>query len=234
MKIFRLLPILAALSVTAGALGQGADPFDVHVSDMKILTLKMIQKEIGLTEAQRSKMNAASTAEQGLASAELKRSKGKPDQKKMLGYYTDLRQKVFAVLTPPQVKRLRELTLQETGLVALANQEVATRVGLSAAGLKKIRDIIVSHQKQFETLESNAKKPIYLQYKDKNPKNEAEATALKKEFAAKMQAVDQQLRPQVKSILDSGTNDVLHSLTPAQKAAWTALMGKPFNGKIKQ
>jgi hypothetical protein len=229
MKFSRIF-LTALIALVAGAAFSQQGSFDFHVADMKIVQLKAIQKELGITEAQRNKMNAAADAERASLTAEYKRTKGKPDDKVMIGYYRTLRTKVLNMLSPAQMKRLRELTLQETGLVSLANGEVAARVGISAPELKKIRASIVSHQKQFESIEAAAKRPVLQEFKAKKPKSQAEGDALKKQFSQKMQSIDQKLRPQVTAIMTEGTNQILAALTPAQKAAWKVLLGKPFTG----
>ena len=200
----------------------------MHVADMKILQLKPVQKEIGLSEAQRSQMNVAADAERSQAQAEYKRTSGKPDPKKMRVYYGTLRVKVFAILTSGQLHRLAQLTLQETGLVALADQEVATAVGLSSGQLKKIRDTIVNQTKAFDSAEGSAKRPIFNKYKGMKPKNKAEGEALQKQFTQELQAADAQLRPQVRAIMKKGTADILGILTPDQKAKWKQILGKTF------
>ena len=69
------------------------------------------------------------------------------------------------------------------------------------------------------------------QYKDRKPKNQAEADALRKEVAAKLNPVRARFLPQFQAIGKETDVAMLAVLTPAQKSAWAALKGPAFKAK---
>jgi hypothetical protein len=223
-----LRSLLSATVLLLGAWSARADDFDRHVADIHILQLKAVQRELGVSEDQRARMNQA--ADQNRAdlkaySQQLDASKGKPDESRVLSYYLQLKDQVLNDLTPQQVRRLREITLQRAGFVGLADGVVARRVGLSAAQLKAVRQDIVSGEKQARELTDKIRKPIIARYKNANPKTNKEARAIMDKFDKEMAHA---LGPKLKSLEQAHRRKMLALLTPAQTKAWKALQGRPF------
>ncbi|MEZ5163708.1 MAG: hypothetical protein R2688_08140 [Fimbriimonadaceae bacterium] len=78
--------------------------------------------------------------------------------------------KVVGVLTAGQLKRLREITLQNAGPVAMMDPTVAKKIGLSDSQLKSIRSRFDSDAKKADGIQEKAFKPIIDKYKAKKPK----------------------------------------------------------------
>ncbi len=228
-----LLPFL----VLAGA-ARAQESFDAHVADVGLLQAKQIQTDVGITAAQRDKMNVAATAYRGQVAAYGKQLKAlgqtSPDQAKMRGMFDVLKKQVIAVLTPAQVRRVRELTLQRLGLISLTDDVVAKRVGLSPAQVGRLKAAFQAGRANFQKLQQTAQQaaqPVVVQYKDRKPKTPAEAEALRKEVAAKLAPVRARFLPQFQAIGKETDVAMTAVMTPAQKAAWAALKGPPFKAK---
>ncbi len=217
--------------VALAAHGLAQTDFDRQIVNIRILESKPIQAEIGITAAQRAQMNVAADAHRQKIAAyekELQRTHAKPDGKRIFGFFVELRKKVVAQLTAPQLKRLRELTLQSNGLASLADSAVAKRVGLSASQLKTIRSAIESDHKAIASIEESVAKPILARYRGMKPSSPQQGKALEEKFHQEMTAASNRARPRLEAIVKKDRAKVLGALSPAQKATWQALLGKPF------
>jgi F0F1-type ATP synthase membrane subunit b/b' len=134
-------------------------------------------------------------------------------------------------LTPPQLKRLREISLQQAGLIALLDQQVATRIGVTPAQLKSMRAQVSASNKQIQAIEKKASFPVFEQYKDKHVKTKQEAEAMRKEFQGKMAAAAATVRPQIAALVSDERTKLLGSLNQPEINKYKALMGKPFAEK---
>src|SRR4051812_29884919 len=131
-RIYALLLVLAAVSA-GGAFGApgGMDQFDLHVSSLRILQDRSVQAELGVTTAQRAKMDKFAdgyNSDLNAYLAELKKQNKADEQlpdETMSMMLARLKQSVMAVLTPSQLKRLREISLQAYGLNGLMDDTVA-------------------------------------------------------------------------------------------------------------
>src|SRR5204862_7546445 len=119
-----------------------------------------------VTEAQRKKMNdAAATHRTRLTTydAQQKMAKVKDTNEqsaaKLKGYYDELKKGVFSSLTPEQLKRLRELSLQRAGLVSLLEEVVAKKIGLTGAPHENFRKIFTDGAKSAQDLQRATLKP---------------------------------------------------------------------------
>ena len=90
----RLLPLLAALPLAAAAFAQGKiDIFDAHCADITILQSKAVQKEVGISEAVRKKLNEQATWHQGQLQAldsEIRTQKKDPRSAEIQGKVANL------------------------------------------------------------------------------------------------------------------------------------------------
>ncbi|RYG24164.1 hypothetical protein EON82_11650 [bacterium] len=230
----RLFPLLVSgFVLAASASAQVA--FDKRAADIGLLQAKPVQTDVGITAAQRTKMNAAADKHRKSLQDYEKTLKAlgttTPDKRRMLGFFETLKSDVFAVLTPPQIKRLRELTLQRLGLIALTDEQVAKKVGLSAAQVTKLKTAFQNGRTKFMNLQQSTAKPILAPYEGRKPKTQAEATALRTEIEGKLKVASARVKPQLVAIGKQTDAAMLAVLTPAQKATWTALKGRPFKGK---
>jgi hypothetical protein len=219
------------------ALAFGADAFDKHSSDIQILQVKGIQTELGVTPGQRTKMNTYAQSHSAKLRAyetqlreKAKTDKDvKPDQKVLLGYFQQLREGVLSSLTDKQLKRLRELSLQKSGLVGLLDSQVAAKVGVPAAKLTQLRSTYEAGARKSAELEQAAMNRALADLKDRKPKDEAEGKKLQEEAQRRLQAEGKNLQPQILKIQNETRTKMLALLTQSEKDKYKALQGSPFN-----
>lgn len=231
MKALILAP-LALLSNLALA-----DAFDEQIASIQLLQSKPVQKELGITQAQRAAMNKYADefnkkAEAYQADLAKKSDGGKKQvqrdiaqETKMLG---ELKQKVLSQLSQAQIKRLRELSLQAVGVTALGDDAVAAKVGLSTEQKNKIRKLVQAGlegaNKIMEAAHQRASKGI------PTPKNQAEAEKATKTYNTRIAEEQKKIQPSLDKIRADTIKNVLAVMNPNQKAAWNALQGKIFKG----
>lgn len=230
----RLLPLLVSgIALVSSAYAQ--IDFDKRAADVGLLQAKQIQSEVGITAAQRTKMNAAADRHRKNLQDYEKTLKAlgssTPDKQRLLGYFETLKNDVFAALTPAQIRRLRELTLQRLGLVALTDPQVAKKAGLSDAQVTKLKNAFQAGRTKFVTLQQSTAKPILAPYAGRKPKTQAEATALRTEIEGKLKVASNRVKPRLVAIGKETDAAMMAVLTPAQKSAWAALKGRPFKAK---
>lgn len=238
MRIASLLLGLLAVSVSA----QPMDPFDFEMASVILLQDKAVQKHLKVTEGQRSGMNKFADTHRGKMDAyrvqleKAQKDKNKPlpvDARKMDQMFLDMKQGVLRLLTPVQLKRLREISLQQVGFMALTDPKVGKRVGLTAAETKKISATYEAGMKEAEDIARAAQAQLNVQLAEmrkKKPKDAKEEEALMKEAQKKAQALEARIDPQIEKVRLGTRKKVLDGLTPKQRQAWNALLGAPFRG----
>lgn len=224
-----LLPVvLVAISAS-----HAQPAFDKSICDIGLLTVESVKKEIGLTTAQRAAMNkhAAPFNEMGKKMQD-KLAKGqKPteaEQRKISDLREQLRNKVLGELTPAQLKRLREITLQEAGLMALASDEIVAKLGMSKDQAGKVRSSIRSGMERSAKIMTEAQKRLENEFKSKKPKTKAEEEKLSKQFQARLDEEMRKAKPQVERIAKETETKTMALLSAQQRSTWTALKGKAF------
>lgn len=229
----RSLLLLPVLLLAGAALAQ--DTFETHVADVGLLQAKQVQTDVGITAAQRAKMNAAADAHKKRLEEYQKQMRAlgsmTPDKRKLQGFFETLKKDVFAVLTKPQIARLRELTLQRLGLISLTDKQVADRVGLSPTQVLGLRKAFESGRTKFVAAQQAAAGPILAPYKGRKPKSQEEAAALRKEIEGKLKTASVRVKPQLEAIGKQTDAAMLAVLTAPQRAKWTALKGRPFKAQ---
>lgn len=229
------LSILALIAMTTSVQAQAPDPFDFHCADIGILQVKQVQSEVGITEAQRKAMNdAAATHKTRLATYEAQQKAAKTKdtqpqtQAKLRGYFDELKKGVLRALKPTQLKRLRELTLQRAGLLALLDDLVAKKIGLSGASYESFRKTFSDGAKQAGEIERTNLKPIFDKYSAKRPKDDAERKQLETQMRGELDAASKRIAPQIQQLQASTQQKLIGLLSAPQKTAWQALLGQPF------
>ena len=230
----RAFTLFALIALAATAL---ADAFDNQIASVQLLQTKAVQKELAITEAQRSKMNVFAQEFNKQAEAyrnELnkKSNNGKiqvtPDRNREIAMLNQLKTKVLGTLSAVQVKRLREISLQAVGVTALGDDAVAQKIGLSETQKKQIRDLVgkglTGANKLIQDANQRAMKGIA------QPKNEAEAKKAQEVFQKRSVAEQQKIKGQVEKIRSTTITGVMAILNAKQKSTWNALLGKPFIG----
>lgn len=215
-----------------------SDPFDYHCADVVLLQAKQVQTELKITEAQRAKMNdAAATHKTRLTTyeAQQKAAKTKDTQQqagvKLKSYFDELKKGVFTSLNAAQLKRLREITLQRAGLLALLDDVVAKKINFTGASYTKFRTTFTEGAKQAGNIERASLKPIFDKYepKMKAAKTAAERQQVEAQMRPELESAGKKIGPQIQSLQAETQKKLVGILTPAQKTAWQALLGKPFN-----
>ena len=233
-----LLACLAAIQAHA----QKPDPFDLEVGSVILLQNKSVQKELKVTDKQRASMNKFADAHRAqllkyqkeLEAKQKDKTKPLPvDTKRMDAMFGDMKSGVMGQLTAVQARRLREISLQQLGFVALTDESVAKRVGMSAADQKKVKDAYNAGLKEADQIAQGAQAQLEIQLQDlkkRKPKDDKEQKAIMKEAEAKAEALRKKVDPQIEKVQAKTRDTVLSLLTPAQRAAWKKLLGTPFKG----
>lgn len=230
-----ILPLLMASAVTASA---QVDPFDYHCADVILLQAKQVQTELKVTEAQRGKMNdAAATHKTRLTTyqAQQQAAKTKDTQPqtatKLKGFFDELKKGVFGSLNAAQLKRLREITLQRAGLLALLDDVVAKKINFAGANYTTFRNTFSNGAKEAGNIERTNLKPILDKYEPRvrAAKTPDERKQVEAQMRPELEAASKKIAPQIQSLQAETQKKLVALLTPAQKTAWQALLGKPFN-----
>lgn len=240
MHLRSLLLILAAAPVTVLAQAQS---FDFYACNIALLQDKGVQGEIGVTEAQRTKLNTHATWYNGETQKLQKQgAAAKTDAerqaiaKKFQGLIGPMKDRCLKVLTPGQIKRLRELSLQLEAPAVLLDEKVAKQVGISMDQLKKMRSTYESNVNKAKKLQEGTFRPIMQKYDGlakkaqslEKAKKEAELKRLQAALDKEMKAAGAKIQPQVAKLGTDTRNGLLKALTPAQKSAYEKLLGKAY------
>lgn len=227
----------AALTIglIVAAIAARADTFDRQVASIVLLQNQQVQKELKITETQRTKMNTFAEAfnkEQKAYIEKLEKASNggktqpKRDTAKEMAMVNSLKTKVLSLLTEKQVVRLRQISLQAIGVAALADDTVAKRIGLNKTQIDKIRSIVQKGldegQKISDGAMAEAQKGI------KKPTNEAEQKKASAEFDKKWKVYGPPAQKKLNAVRTRTISDVMTVLTSGQKATWTSLTGPIF------
>ncbi|MBL8068076.1 MAG: hypothetical protein JNM28_06480 [Armatimonadetes bacterium] len=214
-----------------------AQSFEEKTANVDLLREKPVQTELGITDALRDKMNKVAD-EFNKNSNELLEAFKKdnpnaqgPDEalvKKINTFKLDLNRKILKLLSPAQVKRLSEITLQILGYQALLSDDVAKKIGLDAAQSKKLRDGFTSLNRQVQEVQQKALKPIYDKYGKQQPKNEEEAKALQEKANKEAQEVAKSAEPELTKLRNEWLTLVKKTVKAIQLNRFEALQGQPF------
>lgn len=229
---------LILFPVLLGLFGQGlADDFDYHVASLVLLQVKEVQKEVGISEAQRKKLNTHAEWHKGQLKAyadqldkqatALKKDVP-PDEAKLQSLFAELKKRAFKELTPAQLKRLREVSLQQLGFSALNDSVVAKKVGLNDDQLTRVRKTFELGFNEAAGIERDAVQSAVKPYQDKKPKDEAERDKIMKEAEEKAEGARKKVSTRVDQIREFTRTKIMGILTPEQRNKFEALKGKPF------
>lgn len=209
-----------------------ADDFDKKVAVIYLLQDKKVQAELKITEAQREKMNKLSEPYNKKVKAITdkvgKNGPTEAQQKELNAEITKLRASVLNLLTAPQLKRLRELSLQAIGLGALADDVVAAKLGLNQKQVTKIRSELSAGMKALEEAQMDFHKRAMKDIKE--PKTDKEREAAAKLYQSRIEKMSKEIETKLSSIRKNTESKVLACLTAEQKTAWKNLNGKWYTG----
>jgi Spy/CpxP family protein refolding chaperone len=147
-RLAQLVLALAALALLAGpALAQRGRGMFGGGSPAMLLTQKSVQEELKLTPEQVKKVEAFAAKQretfQGLRDLDQDARREKMQQLAKEGEQT-----VKDTLNADQQKRLRQISLQQQGAFALANPQIAKKLGLSDDQQAKIKDVMADAQEK--------------------------------------------------------------------------------------
>jgi len=238
---FRSLLILVA-AAPATLLAQ-AQSFDFYACNIALLQDKGVQSEIGVTEAQRKNLNTHAAWYNGETDKLQKQgAAAKTDAerqaiaRKFQALIGPMKERCLKVLTPGQIKRLRELSLQLEAPAVLLDERVAKQVGVSADQLKKMRATYEANVGKAKKLQESTFRPIMQKYdglakkaeKLEKSKKEAELKRLEAAMKKEMEAAGAKIKPQAAKLGSETRSGILKALTPAQKSAYDKLLGKAY------
>lgn len=211
MRKFVVLSLLLGLSglLVAGAQppGPGGQPkAPDHPAGPPLLALlneKSIQADLKMTPDQNQKLSTAMTRLQTDMRAAFAQS---PDQgrQRMQQLIKASDQAALEVLTEPQKKRLRQITLQMQGSLAFADPDVAKRLHLTEDQQSRIQAINAGVRKQLDAMFQGGQLPPQA-------------------FQKKMEEIKANSDDQARKVL-----------TPEQSSQWQELAGPPFKGQLGQ
>ncbi len=231
--------LLGGLVLSASAL---ADDFDKRYADASLLQNKNVQTELGMSEGLRAKLNKHADAfNEAMGALQTKYAKDVEAARKAgakqpppfpaekaQAIDATLRKNVIGELSESQVKRLRELSLQIAGYQAFLDDGVAKRCGLNQTQVKKLRTAFEDNTKKLASLQQMIEARIQAKYKDKKPKDEAEAKKLSEDYQADMQKEIKASESQFQEIRSAWIYVVKHTVNAKQRNVLESLQGKAF------
>ncbi len=230
MRLFTILTFLV-LTVTAFA----ADPFDLKVANIDVLQDKNVQAELGITPGQLKSMNgfaAQYSAVNKTKIEEYQKAKKQVDQSFSdfhVKQYIALRTNVLKLLSPNQVKRLRELTLQAAGPRALLDKAVADKVGIPSTDYNNFCAAIREGDQKVAKIKKEVSDKIQLKYKgQKPPKTKKESDTLRSKINGDLQTEMKKHESEMRTVLSASEAKTSKIITKKYLDALKILMGKPF------
>lgn len=126
---------------------------------------------------------------------------GRPpmDQEQMRKHAEEMDAKIKGILSDSQFKRYKELGLQMQGPAALAQKDLAEKIGLSEAQRLQIRGILEEGRPRFEGPSEGGQPP--------DPES---------------------MRKMMDQARDANNKKILAVLTSAQRTKWDSMLGQPF------
>lgn len=216
--------LLACLSFAQNA-------FDFEISQVELLLMKPVQRDLGISEMQRKRMNTHADWFNAESKKLQEQYNGRqPDEaavKKLSELHGQMKARVFAELTANQLKRLREISLQEAGALALLDERVASACGLSDATIKQFRSEFETNGKKARELEEKTLKPIFDKYQQKAMAGD---TAAQQALEREVNAARQKIGPQLAQLQGAFLQFINKTLTDEQKEKFGELQGLPFAG----
>jgi hypothetical protein len=189
-------------------------PFDVRASDMGLLQHEAVQRELKLSPDQISHIDQAE-------------KDYRSDTHRTRSWDSDEEHAAVAkYLSAPQLKRLREISMQTNGPIVLIVDFVAERIGAGPQRQKQIKRAFSSAiNEAIQPMTKEIEKAVNEELKSAgNDPDEVEAKAEKaSEHASKIsESADHG------SIERNAAKKILDTLTPTELKAWKDLQGAPF------
>jgi hypothetical protein len=225
------LSLLLALSLPGIAFAQAN--FDRDIANVTLLQYKEVKDDLKIKQKQRDAMNKAASKYNVLAQKieqklQDRKEPTESEKKALDAEFVVMRKGVLTSLTPAQLKRLREVTLQDAGLFALTDKIVAKKVGMTEAQRNQVINALKGANEKANKAENAVIEKVRNEFKNRKPKNKAEEDKIKGEIQKRMEAEMKKLEPKIIQIHTDGRNNVFKALSTKQRDAWNALLGKPL------
>ncbi len=227
---------LAAISAIVSA----QESFDYHAASVLLMESPRVLKDLGVTPAQQSKIDKAAAVSRSKmtafrkeveADAEKAREQGKKKMKvkdKRPALYKEVKKKLLAILTPAQVNRLGQLSLQGAGMIAVLDPVVSKRMEITVSQTKLLKASVDRGLAAAHRIETDAMAPIESKYGYQRPKNEETAREMQRNAQAEAKAAGQRIHPQIIAIQNQTRKQFEKILTSKQLSTWKQLCGKPI------
>jgi len=206
--------LVATIALALLGLNGQKPPFDVRASDTGLLQNKAVQQELKLSTDQITRINAAEDAYR----AEAKRTHSWDSDREHVA--------VTKCLNASQLKRLREISMQNSGPIVLIVDFVAERIGAGPARQKQIMGVFNSSiNEQLKPMEKQIDKMVDEEMKSAggDPKEiERHSDAIEQKASKISESVDHD------DFVKKAAQKILGTLTPSEKKAWQDLQGTPF------
>jgi hypothetical protein len=231
MKIRKGTVVFGMIVVGSVAVAQTLDPFDNHCANIRLLEDRGLQAKLGITQTQRDRMNLQARHHQDQLNDIDRRMKIKKFDPalELAKDFQELKTRVLLELKPPQVQRLREISLQEVGLVALCDPVVGRKVGMNDKQVAKMQEVYKQGLLTFRNLETTSLKKVLGPYTSLKPKSKAEADQIKAKADREIAAERKRISPQLNKIRADYDKRMRSLLTSSQSKTYEALKGKPYH-----
>ena len=232
MDLLRPILLLAVVCSFCSST-QAADAFDKHACNVTLLQAKSVQKELGITEAQRARMNVHAdwNNAQGVKIDRLfndKKFTAAQAADAAAKLRSGLKKRVLGELKSAQIIRLREISLQQAGALALMDPVVGTKIGMSKAQTNKIRADYVVQDAQADKIKQDALGPIDDKYRRMKPANADEARKIKDQWTKERTAKQDEILPRLTALAIEFDKAVEAVMTKGQIESYKKLKGKEF------
>ncbi len=222
-------------------LGQTQAPgLQLSFAQLTVILLRepAVQKEVGLTAAQKSRIEAeykrfAARLRELTKAPPKSQAEGAAANRKLESEQIGITNTILSNLLPAQRARLKEIGLQSFGPFAMTAPDVAKDVGITkpqAQGIKSVQD---GFQKQMQALQNQRMEGVRAIPQPKNPNDKAAVEAYRAKLAAYANSHAAADRKQFESAKKQAETRVLALLSAAQKSKWTAMQGKPFKFPVR-
>lgn len=236
-RLYCLRPLLLAPLFAISAAGAAQDSFDAHCANILLLTNRSVQTELNITQPQRTKLeqhadsfNADMKAVMDGVMKEAEKTKQPPQlpERRVGELHSRLKTRVIRELTPAQLRRLRELSLQQAGLRAMVDPIVARRLGLTTAQNQSVKRAMDTARAEAAKLQKDADDDLRKRFGSRQPRTDAEREAMQKEFQAALQQKGREVQTRLEAIDQRYVNAVRGVLTQAQRQQFAQLQGRAF------
>jgi len=167
MKLNKLAIIVALAALVCSAMAQGGGGGRQgrgggrgnQYAPMALAGREEVQKEIGLTDDQKTKITELRTATQAKTREARQAANGdrQAQQEAMAKINADAAKSLSEILKPEQLKRLRELQIQWTGpVLVVTDKELQKELGVTEDQISKFKDLQEKQRAAMQEAQQNA------------------------------------------------------------------------------